>query len=192
MTKDSSYATKRGYDCYVGSHLVPRRPLPQDGGSIQRCENGRMQPSNVQVRVATSADLDLIVPLFDAYRRFYRQPSDLPNARSFLQERLDRLESTILVALDQSEAIGFTQLYPSFSSVSMARIFILNDLFVSPEARTKGVGSALLAAAAEFGKQAGAVRLVLGTETTNTVAQSVYERMGWVRDTSFYTYELTL
>ena len=151
-----------------------------------------MQPSNVQVRVATSADLDLIVPLFDAYRRFYRQPSDLPNARSFLQERLDRLESTILVALDQSEAIGFTQLYPSFSSVSMARIFILNDLFVSPEARTKGVGSALLAAAAEFGKQAGAVRLVLGTETTNTVAQSVYERMGWVRDTSFYTYELTL
>ena len=192
MAKSSSYATQRDNDCYVGSHLVRRRPLPQDGGSIQRCENERMQPSNVQVRVATSADLDLIVPLFDAYRRFYRQPSDLPNARSFLQERLDRLESTILVALDQSEAIGFTQLYPSFSSVSMARIFILNDLFVSPEARGKGVGSALLAAAAEFGRQAGAVRLVLGTETTNTVAQSVYERMGWVKDTSFYTYELTL
>ena len=151
-----------------------------------------MQASNVQVREATSADLDLIVPLFDAYRRFYRQSSDLPNARSFLQERLGRLESTILVALDQSGAIGFTQLYPSFSSVSMARIFILNDLFVSPEARGKGMGSALLAAAAEFGRQAGAVRLVLGTETNNTVAQSVYERMGWVKDTSFYTYELTL
>ena len=151
-----------------------------------------MQAVNVQVREARSADLDLIVPLFDAYRRFYRQSSDLPNARSFLQARLDRRQSTIFLALDESEAVGFTQLYPSFSSVSMARIFILNDLFVSPEARTKGVGSALLAAAAEFGKQAGAVRLVLGTETTNTVAQSVYERMGWVRDTSFYTYELTL
>ena len=132
------------------------------------------------------------MPLFDAYRRFYRQPSDLRHARSFLRARLDRKESVILLALDQSEAVGFTQLYPSFSSVSMARIFILNDLFVSPEARGKGVGSALLAAAADFGKQAGAVRLALTTETSNTVAQSVYERMGWVRDTTFYTYELTL
>ena len=151
-----------------------------------------VQASNVQVREATVADLDLIVPLFDAYRRFYRQSSDLPNARSFLQARLDHRQSTIFLALDELEAVGFTQLYPSFSSVSMARIFILNDLFVSPEARGKGVGSALLAAAAEFGRQACAVRLVLGTERTNTVAQSVYERMGWVRDRSFYTYELTL
>ena len=151
-----------------------------------------MQPSEPQVRKATSADLKLIVPLFDAYRRFYRQPSDLPHARSFLRARLDRKDSVILVALDQSRAVGFTQLYPSFSSVSMARIFILNDLFVSPEARGKGVGFALLAAAADFGRQAGAVRLALTTETTNTVAQSVYERMGWVRDTTFYTYELTL
>ena len=151
-----------------------------------------MQASDLQVREATSADLELVVPLFDAYRRFYRQPGDLPRARSFLRARLDRKDSVILVALDQSEAVGFTQLYPSFSSVSMARIFILNDLFVSPEARGNGVGSALLAATAEFGRQAGACRLALTTETTNTVAQSVYERMGWVRDTAFYTYELTL
>lgn len=151
-----------------------------------------MQPSEPQVRKATSVDLKLIAPLFDAYRRFYRQPSDLRYARSFLRARLDRKESVILLALDQSEAVGFTQLYPSFSSVSMARIFILNDLFVAPDARCRGVGSALLAAAADFGKQAGAVRLALTTETSNTVAQSVYERMGWVRDTTFYTYELTL
>ena len=151
-----------------------------------------MRPSEMQVREATIADLELIVPLFDAYRRFYRQPVDLPSARSFLRARLDRKDSVIFLALDQSSAVGFTQLYPSFSSVSMARIFILNDLFVSPEARGKGVGSALLAAAADFGRQAGARRLALTTETTNTVAQSVYERMGWIRDTSFYTYELTL
>ena len=151
-----------------------------------------MQQSEMQVREASSADLDLIVPLFDAYRRFYRQASDLPSARSFLRARLDRKDSAILLALDQSQAVGFTQLYPSFSSVSMARIFILNDLFVSPEARGQGVGSALLAAAADFGRRAGACRLALTTETTNTVAQSVYERMGWVRDTSFYTYELAL
>lgn len=151
-----------------------------------------MQPGDLEVREATSADLELIVPLFDAYRRFYRQPSDIPRARSFLRARLDRKDSVIFIALDESEAVGFTQLYPSFSSVSMARIFILNDLFVSPEARGNGVGSALLVAAADFGMQAGAVRLALTTETTNTVAQSVYERMGWVRDTAFYTYELAL
>lgn len=151
-----------------------------------------MQPSDMQVREATSADLDLIAPLFDAYRKFYRQPSDLARARSFVRARLDREDSVIFIALDQSEAVGFTQLYPSFSSVSMARIFILNDLFVVTEARGKGVGAALLAAAADFGRRAGACRLALTTETTNTVAQSVYERMGWVRDTAFYTYELTL
>lgn len=151
-----------------------------------------MQASDLQIREATSADLERIAPLFDAYREFYRQASDLPRARSFVRARLDREDSVILVALDQSEAVGFTQLYPSFSSVSMARIFILNDLFVSPEARSNGVGSALLAAAADFGRQAGACRLALTTETTNTVAQSVYERMGWVRDTAFHTYELTL
>lgn len=190
MTNASSNATQPDNECYIGDYLVRHRVLA--GSSDQWCENGRMQATNVHVREAKSADLDLIVPLFDAYRRFYRQSSDLPQARSFLQARLDQRQSTIFLALDESGAIGFTQLYPSFSSVSMARIFILNDLFVSPEARGKGVGSALLAAAAEFGRQACAVRLVLGTETTNTVAQSVYERMGWVRDTSFYTYELTL
>lgn len=190
MTNASSNATRPDNECHIGDYLVRHRVL--DGSSDQWCENGRMQATKVQVRQATSADLDLIVPLFDAYRRFYRQSSDLPNARSFLQARLDHRQSTIFLALDESEAVGFTQLYPSFSSVSMARIFILNDLFVSPEGRGKGVGSALLAAAAEFGRQACAVRLVLGTETTNTVAQSVYERMGWVRDTLFYTYELTL
>lgn len=151
-----------------------------------------MQPSDLQVREAAAADLELIAPLFDAYRRFYRQPSDLARTRSFVRARLDREDSVIIIALDQSEAVGFTQLYPSFSSVSMARIFILNDLFVSPEARGNGVGAALLAAAADFGRRAGACRLALTTETTNTVAQSVYERMGWVRDTAFYTYELTL
>lgn len=151
-----------------------------------------MQASDPQIREATSADLERIAPLFDAYREFYRQASDLPRARSFVRARLDREDSVILLALDQSDAVGFTQLYPSFSSVSMARIFILNDLFVSPEARGSGVGSALLAAAADFGRQAGACRLALTTETTNAVAQSVYERMGWVRDTAFYTYELTL
>ena len=95
-------------------------------------------------------------------------------------------------AFEDAAAIGFTQLYPSFSSGAMARIFILNDLFVAPEARQRGVGSALLQAAAQYGRRIGAVRLVLSTEVTNTTAQSVYERMGWKRDTVFCVYQLAL
>ncbi len=98
---------------------------------------------------------------------------------------MERNESVIFVAFDLGKAVGFTQLYPSFSSGAMARIFVLNDLYVVPEARRFGVGSALLGAAADFGRAEGAVRLMLSTEVTNTVAQSVYKKNGWKRDTVF-------
>jgi GNAT superfamily N-acetyltransferase len=146
----------------------------------------------LSVRQATIADLDVLVPLFDAYRQFYRAPGDLEAARRFLLDRFSHSQSVIFVAFDGEAAVGFTQLYPSFSSVSMARIFILNDLFVSPEARTRGAGAALLRAAAEYGRRAGAVRLALSTELTNTTAQAVYEHLGWKRDTVFCSYNLAL
>jgi ribosomal protein S18 acetylase RimI-like enzyme len=151
-----------------------------------------MTTPDVSVRQATLADLSLLVPLFDAYRQFYRFPSDREGAHRFLLERLENDESVVLVAFDGAAATGFTQLYPSFSSASMARIFVLNDLFVSPEARGRGVGSALLHTAEEYGRRSGAVRLVLSTEVGNTAAQSIYERLGWKRDTAFYVYQLTL
>jgi GNAT superfamily N-acetyltransferase len=145
-----------------------------------------------EVRQATVADLNLLVPLFDAYRQFYRQPSDPERARRFLLDRLEHNQSVIFLAFDGAAAIGFTQLYPSFSSTAMARIFILNDLFVAPEGRRSGAGSALLQAAADYGRRVGAVRLALSTEITNKTAQSAYERMGWKRDTVFYVYQLAL
>jgi GNAT superfamily N-acetyltransferase len=145
-----------------------------------------------RVRRATATDLDLLVPLFDAYRRFYRQPGAPEQARRFLLERFRNNESVIFLAFEGDAAIGFTQLYPSFSSGAMARIFVLNDLFVVPQARRRGAASALLQAAAQYGKTTGAVRLVLSTEIANTTAQSVYERMGWKRETVFCAYQLAL
>jgi GNAT superfamily N-acetyltransferase len=148
---------------------------------------------NVAVRQATIRDLDLLVPLFDAYRQFYRKPADLDLAREFLLERFQHNESIIFLALRQDDsAIGFTQLFPSFSSVSAARILILNDLFVLRETRRKRVGSLLLAAAASFGGAVGAVRLTLSTEVTNEAAQALYETGGWVRQKDFYVYNLAL
>ena len=144
------------------------------------------------VRQATIFDLDLLVPLFDAYRCFCRRPSDPDLARRFLLDRFQHNESIIFVAMQEDgSAVGFTQLFPSFSSVSAARIFILNDLFVCPEARGKRVASMLVAEAARFGREAGAVRLTLSTEVTNKTAQAVYEREGWKRQMEFYSYDLT-
>jgi GNAT superfamily N-acetyltransferase len=144
----------------------------------------------MEIRQATLADLNLLVPLFDAYRQFYRKPADPERARRFLSERIEHHQSVIFLAFDGAAAIGFTQLYPSFSSTAMAPIFILNDLFVATEARGRGAGAALLVAAADYGRRNGAVRLVLSTEVANTAAQSVYERLGWKRDADFFVYQL--
>jgi GNAT superfamily N-acetyltransferase len=151
-----------------------------------------MNTPGVEIRQATVGDLDLLVPLFDAYRQFYRQPSEPERARRFLVDRFSHNQSIIFLAFADATAIGFTQLYPSFSSGAMGRIFILNDLFVTPEARRRGAGIALLQAAAEYGRRVGALRLVLSTEVTNATAQSLYERVGWKRDTIFCAYQLTL
>ena len=149
--------------------------------------------SSIGIRRAGIDDLDLIVPLFDAYRQFYRQPSDIQLARSFLLDRLRNNESIIFLAVDSSgSALGFTQLFPSFSSGMARPIFILNDLFVVPTARRRKVGRALLKAAADFGLESGAVRLTLCTAVDNVPAQSLYESSGWRKDNVFCTWTLPL
>lgn len=132
--------------------------------------------------------LDLLVPLFDAYRQFYQQPSDPSRARSFLKARLEQQQSVVLLALDSGQALGFTQLYPTFSSVSLEPMWILNDLFVAPQGRKQGVGEALMQAALEFAGASGAKGMQLETAVDNYPAQRLYERLGWTRETGFYTY----
>ncbi len=145
------------------------------------------------VRQASVSDLDLLVPMFDAYRQFYRKPPDPDLARRFLLERFQHNQSVVFIAeLADGTAAGFTQLFPSYSSASAARILILNDLFVRPEARRRKVGSMLLAAAVGYARAVGAVRLTLSTEVTNVAAQSLYEVEGWIRQEEFLTYNLVL
>lgn len=144
------------------------------------------------VRQANLNDLDQLTELFDAYRAYYRQPSDPGRARAFLQARFRRQDSVILVAETEGDVVGFTQLYPSFSSVATAPIWILNDLYVDPAARRRGIAAALLEAARAHAVQTGATRLVLETLPENKPAQALYEQRGWVRDgTWHYQLELT-
>jgi ribosomal protein S18 acetylase RimI-like enzyme len=149
-------------------------------------------PQGTTVREATSADVERIAPLFDAYRQFYRKPTDLALARAFLAERLEKRESVVFVAEDAGGAVGFVQLFPSFSSGAAARTFILNDLFVAPRARRRGIASLLLGRAAEHGRATGAVRVTLSTEVVNEQARALYEREGWQLQTEFCVYNLVL
>ncbi len=144
----------------------------------------------ITVRQAVLVDLEALVPLFDGYRQFYGQASDLAGAKAFLAERFKHGESALFVAEEEGTTVGFTQLYPSFSSASMARTFVLNDLFVAPHGRRKGVGEMLLRAAEEYARAVGAIRLALSTAVTNTAAQALYEATGWRRDEKFYVYNL--
>ncbi|MTW09701.1 GNAT family N-acetyltransferase [Pseudoduganella eburnea] len=148
--------------------------------------------STITVRQALLSDLDALVPLVDGYRQFYGREGDASAAREFLLARFDHSESIIFIAFDGERAVGFTQLYPSFSTVSLARTFILNDLFVDQPGRRKGVGGKLLSAAINYAKDLGAIRLTLSTATTNEAAQALYQAAGWVRDDKFFVYHFAV
>lgn len=134
---------------------------------------------NPSIRRATVDDVDLIAPLFNHYRMFYQQPSDEALAQRFIGERLQRSESVIFLAEVADKVAGFTQLFPSFSSVRAGRAFVLNDLYVDIAARRLGVARALLQAAADFARADGAIRLELETDHDNRSAQALYRHMGW-------------
>lgn len=131
--------------------------------------------------------LALIAPLFDQYRVFYKQDSNLEKAKNFLEDRISRNESVVFLAMDNDTAVGFVQLFTSFSSVSLQPIFILNDLYVHEVHRGKGIGEALLTRTKEFCLEKGYKGLALETGIENP-AQQLYERLGWEKDTDCFHY----
>jgi GNAT superfamily N-acetyltransferase len=142
----------------------------------------------ISVRQAALSDLKVLAPLFDAYRQFYDRAPDVVAAESFLRERFNHGQSLLFLAYSEGLPVGFTQLYLSFSSVSLGRTFILNDLFVVPSHRRAGVASSLLDAAVGHARSLGAVRVTLTTDIKNTAAQATYEARGWKRDSEYFVY----
>jgi ribosomal protein S18 acetylase RimI-like enzyme len=147
---------------------------------------------SIDIVHAEIGDLDDVAPLFDAYRAFYNRAGELEAGRRFLQERTANGESIILLARVDGAAAGFTQLYPSFSSVRLGRTMILNDLFVAPEHRRKGVARALCDRAVEIAREHNCVKVDLMTQTENTSAQALYEGMGFRKEAGFWAYNLQL
>jgi ribosomal protein S18 acetylase RimI-like enzyme len=152
-----------------------------------------MNPRSFELWRATIDDLDRVAPLFDAYRQFYGLPADLPLCRRFLGQRIARSQSVVFLAGENgAPPSGFTQLYPSFGSLSAAPLWILYDLYVAPDARRMGVGRRLMERARRHAQETGARSIVLSTATTNSGAQALYESLGYKLDSDFLTYELTL
>ena len=149
--------------------------------------------NTIRTRIATLADLDVIASLFDAYRQFYEQASDLALAKNFIRDRLTNNESVVLLASTEAQhVIGFCQLYPTFCSVEAKPIYSLYDLFVKPEERRSGFAKLLLQTAENLATESGKARMDLTTAKSNKSAQAVYESLGWIRDEIFYAYSKTV
>jgi ribosomal protein S18 acetylase RimI-like enzyme len=142
-------------------------------------------------------DIAAVVPLFDAYLQFYKLPSNEEAARRFLHARLVKGEAVIFVAVEENgagqgarTALGFTLLYPTWSSLSMKPWWNLNDLYVVPAARQRGVARALMERARRLAEEIGASGLGLETAKDNLPAQKLYEQLGWKQEEEFFRYEL--
>ena len=138
---------------------------------------------------ANSSHVEDVALMFDAYRVFYEKTSDIEGAHRFIRARLEKNDSVIFIAIDDDgDGLGFVQLYPTFSSITMRKIWILNDLFVAEDARGTGVATSLLERARVYAIETHAKGLTLQTGVNNTAAQQLYEKLGWRRDEDYYTY----
>ncbi|MBD2835526.1 GNAT family N-acetyltransferase [Metapseudomonas lalkuanensis] len=144
---------------------------------------------------ATLEHLDLLTPLFVKYREFYGELPFPESSKKFLEKRLSRKESVIYLALaddDDSRLLGFCQLYPSFSSLALKRVWILNDIYVAEDARRQLVADRLLQTAKKMARETNAVRMRVSSSVSNEVAHKVYESIGFHEDTEFKNYILPI
>ena len=145
------------------------------------------------IRPADISDIESVSQLFDGYRVYYKQLSDIALAKGFISDRLTQGDSAIFVAEDlNSNLLGFVQLYPIFSSVNASRSLLLNDLYVAEPARRSGVARQLMVFAQNYAKQQNACWLMLQTEKTNLKAQALYENLGYKQDKECSYYYLSL
>lgn len=144
----------------------------------------------MKICMVTQQTMRDVVPLFNAYREFYGQSSDLQQAEQFIQERVMGAESIIFLAYLEEEPVGFAQLFPVFSSVAMKRAFLLNDLFVAKQARKQGVAQALMEQCYSYCQQEDARYMMLETARDNVQAQKLYEKMGMTIDETVYYYSI--
>ena len=147
---------------------------------------------SISIKLATSENIKGVSELFNLYRVFYKQTSDLDLATRFITERINNNESVIYLAQDSAgNYLGFTQLYPTFSSVSAKKSWVLNDLFVTENHRKLGIAKQLMSAAKKLAVETSANGISLETSENNVHAQALYEALGYVKEMGAYHYFLS-
>jgi ribosomal protein S18 acetylase RimI-like enzyme len=150
--------------------------------------------TNMTIQPATMNDLEVLAFMFDDYRQCYEQTPDYTAAKNFIQDRLSLNDTLLLIAYDEIEGqkigAGFVQIYPSFSSISMKKIFILNDLYVNPDLRKKGIAKLLINSAKQFAIDSKAGQLVIETRISNSSAQKLYDSVGFTKEGEHLYYYL--
>ena len=139
---------------------------------------------------ASISDLAELHPLVEKYREFYRNQPENPKTVQFLTDRLENDEAVVFIARVDGNPVGFTMIYPTFSTVSLSAVWLLNDLYVAETSRGQGVANLLMDAAETAAREAGATRIFLRTAHDNTPAQALYESRGWKQDEVFRRYDL--
>ncbi|MBD1431571.1 GNAT family N-acetyltransferase [Sphingobacterium sp. DN00404] len=145
---------------------------------------------DIEIKLASANDAIKIEPIFSLYREFYGMEKDSPGTIDFLRKRLGSNESILLYAERNGSIIGFTQLYPTFSSASLRKAFVLNDLYVIETERKQGIAKLLINESIEIAKRDECVRISLSTAKDNP-AQILYEKMGFKESSfKFYNYNI--
>ena len=151
--------------------------------------------NNITIKQIELTEANLVAGLFNQYRMFYKQLSDIGMAKAYVEARLQNNESIIFVALDENQPVGFTQLYPKYSSMRLNKDWILNDLFVAIDYRKRGIGESLIRTAMDFAKKQGSTFVQLETAVDNYIAQGLYEAIGFKKqehDTAFFLYKIAI
>ncbi len=144
------------------------------------------------VYLANKTDQEDIAKLFDQYRIFYKMKSDIKSVSKFIEDRLNLNDSIIYLATYSSEVCGFIQIYPTFSSVAMKPVWILNDLFVNQDYRKKGCARALMAKVKSDAKVENIFSIKLATATDNSKAKKLYESLNYKKIDTFDNYSLKI
>ena len=147
---------------------------------------------NTKIYKATPADANIIGPVFDLYRIFYKQKSNIKEACRYIKARLEANESIIFFIKDKERCVGFTQLYPTFDSVNLRKKIVLYDLYICEDYRRKGNGKILMDAAKDYAQLNKFGSIELSTNKGNIQGQSLYEALGYIRDQEFYSYDLEI
>jgi len=149
----------------------------------------------ITIRKAEIGDLFSVVKIFEQYRDFYRCEKNEELAIEFISNRIESKDSVILIAVNESQSepliVGFTQLYPLYSSTAMKKLWLLNDLFVMDKFRGNGIADELIESSKKIARSSGARGLFLETESTNEIAQALYKKTGFIKNENiFYNFEL--